>query len=529
MSDEEDAADPTRTSSRRDRFKGAVARTRTKLTKKNKETATTVDDFLASGAASTSTGRPSVSDSFSFVSDRPSTSQSHHDESHEILRPTTDPVPPPQPSPRRIVVPKIDVSTSQRYPAAQQIEAHNNDHAAPTHLRPEYQGRLPSTSSLAKGRRRARGLSVQFTDRPPIVIGEGGDEAEIPPIEVGRAKARARSVSPPRTSATQGNSGGRIWNRSPLPYLPRSGTASPQQVPPSLQRPPPPPAPGTQDSGGIPSPGLKRVQTGMIGATPSPISESKQAMDKEFEMSMGISSAHTNTPSSTVSTAEGPTILAPKPIRPPVAVPNVAEIPEPHELKREHGTKSLRNKFVVGEGDALRSARQDQSPIHPPGGSDEDFSPPPGPPPGKQPSRHGPLPPTTQYQGQGFAPPQHPPPGWRQPVQGNPQSQHPPTHRRPPDEELFPPPGPPPERRPVGAPFAPPPAPPAGPPPAPPPPTRNPDDDYMGWVADKPPNAPAHSFPGVDSAGKLAPFPGLDEDQEAKPEKHKKRWFRRGS
>lgn len=544
MSDEEDTGDPTK-NSRRHRLKGAVARTKTKLTKKNKETATTVDDFLAGGKGSSSTGRPSVSDSFSGASAGPPTLLLSHQGGADGLNPA-DSVPPPQPSPRRVVVPRIDVSNSQRFPEAHPLDQHSHDNSESSLLRPAYQGRSQSTSSPAKGRGRARGLSVQFTNRPPIVIGEGGDEAETPPIEVGRAKARARSVSPPRSANSPGR-GSRIWNRSPLQHIHRPGTSSPKPAPQNAPRPqqppaPPPLAPGVRDSGGVPLPGIKRVQTGMIGSTPSPMSESRQAAEKEFEMSMGISPATTNSPAaSLVSTADSATLHAPKPIHPPVAVPNVKEIPILHELKREHGTKSLRNKFESREGDILREARRADSPVSSLY-SDEEFSPPPGPPPGKQspaqaispPSHsspvrqspntgHGPppsLPPPRRPVKDGFAPPPGPPPGHHQ---------GPPPGRRPADEVFAPPPGPPPGRRPPGEPMAHPARLPPGPPPQRLPSQRNPDDEYMGWVPDGVNQTQAPSFPGIDAAGKLAPVPGVDENHDAKPEKHKRRWFRRGS
>lgn len=551
MSDEEDTADPTRKSSRRDRFKGAIARTKTKLTKKDRDSDTTVDDFLSAGRGSTSTGRPSISDTLSLVSERPSTTQSHYHDAneHQYSAPV---IPPPQSSPRRIVVPKIDVSTSQRYPGAQPIQQ-ENEQTQSSLLRPEYQGRARSNSSLAKGRGRARGLSVQFVDRPPIIIGEGGDEAETPTIEVGRAKARARSVSPQRSDGATSKAS-RIWNKSPLQYIPRPGSLSPKPLPQQAQQ----PSTARPGQGSLPSPGIKRVQTGMIGASPSPISESRQAMDKEFDMSLGISPATTISTNQTISPQEPPVIHAPKPIHPPVAVPNVREMPVLHDLKSQHGTKSLRDKFTRGEGNALRQRRQDDDDDSPPSANpSQHIVPPPKPSQG--------APPSSQQPQQAFAPPPGPPP-----------------NQRPPDEVFAPPPGPPPAPPPAqtsvrnGYPnqasgvrtdqahyasqppqhaipgrsaangiFAPPSHSPSqrGPPshhPPPPPPVKPqpvrpaPDEEYTGWVRDgarpdaKPaPTVNASHFPGVDLSGKLVPH--FDDEEEATPEKTKKRWFRRGS
>ncbi|KAI9879464.1 MAG: hypothetical protein M1823_006834, partial [Watsoniomyces obsoletus] len=220
MTDEEETADAAKTS-KRDRFKSALSRTKTKLRRKDidQNADDEVEDFLAAGRNSTSTGRPSISDSLTFAdsvatqpSERPSTSGSSTNVRNTQVPYPDAFVPLPQQSPRRIVVPRIDVSNSQRYPTAQpvgQIQPQSNEF-----LRPQYQGRSQSVSSFSKGRGRARGLSVQFTKTPPIVIGEGGDEAQAPTIEVSKAKRRARSVSPTRTPRTTGPIG-RIWSKSP--------------------------------------------------------------------------------------------------------------------------------------------------------------------------------------------------------------------------------------------------------------------------------------------------------------------------
>ncbi|RMD39754.1 hypothetical protein DV735_g5379, partial [Chaetothyriales sp. CBS 134920] len=122
--------------SKRNRLKEVVSRTKTKFTKTAAESPQHDDDveeFLAAGRNSSSTGRPSTSDSFTS-------------------------------------------------------------------------GRPRSASSLSKGTARARGLSVQFTNQPPVIIGEGGDEAQAPPIEISRiaARARARSLSPALTTRDSG-------------------------------------------------------------------------------------------------------------------------------------------------------------------------------------------------------------------------------------------------------------------------------------------------------------------------------------
>lgn len=159
-----------------------------------------VNDFLAAGRTSFTSSRPSFGsatvpqseDSSAIYGSRPSTSDSKS-----------------QVSPRRgpPIVPRIDVSTSSRFPNARTVHPDDRlpilDDAqtsprAGSLLAPEYKSRSMSSSSiLSKERRqRVRGLSVGFADAPPVIIGEGGDEAQAPPVEISRAKARARSASP---------------------------------------------------------------------------------------------------------------------------------------------------------------------------------------------------------------------------------------------------------------------------------------------------------------------------------------------
>jgi hypothetical protein len=343
MTDEDETAEPVPGKiSKRDRLKGALNRTKTKLRKRDTTAGTAleddeVEDFLAAGRNSTSTGRPSISDSLRFadsipprseagsVHTRPSTGHSDSSASNirSTLVPVPDPfVPPPQQSPRRFQVPRIDVSNSQRYPGAQPMPPpiHQDPNRSEL-LQPQYQARSQSVSSLSKGRGRARGLSVTFTDRPPAVIGEGGDQAEAPPIEISKAHQRARSVSPTPTPRTVGPIG-RLWSRSPILRKP---------LPEKVVSP-------VKEEDDFFNPVVKRTQTGM---SPSPALGSKNALDKEFEMSLSLGSASMNSPGSTIS-PDQPILHAPKPIHPPVAIPSVRE---PQSLKSTIGTKNLRAQY----------------------------------------------------------------------------------------------------------------------------------------------------------------------------------------
>ncbi|KAK5095900.1 hypothetical protein LTR70_003219 [Exophiala xenobiotica] len=225
--------------SKRARLKDALDRTKSKISKvkeerdarkqkqdqdqerpisqSNSNLSDDVDDFLSAGRpsfASQQSQRPSVGSDFrptldtSSPSPRPSTSDSQS-QSH--------------PSPRRVLpipIPRIDVSASSRFPNAKGVHisasvpqpgsaAISSDSTRTgSLLKPEYKSRSQSASALASAERKARirGLSVGFVDVPPVIIGEGGDEADAPPVEISRAKTRARSASPqglrPYTNAT---------------------------------------------------------------------------------------------------------------------------------------------------------------------------------------------------------------------------------------------------------------------------------------------------------------------------------------
>ncbi|KAK5091293.1 hypothetical protein LTR05_001475 [Lithohypha guttulata] len=198
-------------STRRGRLKDALNRTKTKLNKVREERGVKkqtrdqdkpdyqlnddVNDFLAAGRASfASSLRPSIVEDSSIASPRPSTSDSNV-----------------QASPRRgppKTIPRIDVSNSMRFPNAKDVNPDAlvesgglgfGTARSTSLLKPEYQTRSQSASSLVSGKRkdRSRKLSVGFVATPPDIIGEGGDEAQAPPVEISRAKqARARSASP---------------------------------------------------------------------------------------------------------------------------------------------------------------------------------------------------------------------------------------------------------------------------------------------------------------------------------------------
>lgn len=346
--------------SKRGRLIDALNRTRTKLhhvreereAKKHSKDAQQpefkldddVNDFLAAGRTSFTSSRPSIGSvtvlpsedssaayASSTGSPRPSTSDSKS-----------------QVSPRRgppIAVPRIDVSGSSRFPNARTV--HPDDRLPSPEsdaqssaqsgslLAPEYKSRSMSSSSiLSKERRqRIRGLSVGFADAPPVIIGEGGDEAQAPPVEISLAKARARSASP-QGRKTYPDPTPQVGGRIPIPTR------------------------GISDNGAagfVPRP-LARVQTGAVGSfvkeprgphddelftsvnNQSPIVEQQPPLPtrnqtsfqpigrlntgtldlaKEFEMTLGMNSSNENSPVTRRQPQQMTELVAPKPQRAP--------------------------------------------------------------------------------------------------------------------------------------------------------------------------------------------------------------------
>lgn len=303
--------------SKRDRLKGAISRTKIKIDKlkedreARKQTeekkseafqlSDDVNDFLSAGRVST-------------ASDRPSTGSTASVEADKFSAPTTHSVPSIQyprlaHPPRRKPVPKIDVSVPSRFSGAQLVtEGYppDNDTLRPiggTYLNPGSRPRS-SQSSISHGiseerRARIRGLSVGFAEVSPVVIGEGGDECEMPVTEISRIKARARSESPGRRRPYTGTiADGYQALRTPLSRLPTGfGGQSEAPGPSLLQR--------TADRPAL----LQRVSSN--GHVPAPVQRAELAgheLQKEFEMTLG-SYGHVRNPSLQ--------IVAPKPLHPP--------------------------------------------------------------------------------------------------------------------------------------------------------------------------------------------------------------------
>lgn len=93
------------------------------------------------------------------------------------------PAPPPGPP----LLAKLDISKATRYPNA--LSVHNSQQSLPLRV-----------VSQSRQIRRNKGLVVRFVDTFPDIIGEGGDECEVPTKEIGRR----RPARPPAVTSIAG-------------------------------------------------------------------------------------------------------------------------------------------------------------------------------------------------------------------------------------------------------------------------------------------------------------------------------------
>lgn len=120
-----------------------------------------------------------------------------------------------QPFPAARLPPKIDVSVSQRWPGAAQsptAAVDVNVTRTNSHNHNKYSNSNNGSTAVAgpgglkKRRRRCEGLRVRFCDRPPSVMGEGGEEAEAPTMEISLYRARSNSSASQFTDGADGGS-----------------------------------------------------------------------------------------------------------------------------------------------------------------------------------------------------------------------------------------------------------------------------------------------------------------------------------
>ncbi|KAL0938970.1 uncharacterized protein CTRU02_205580 [Colletotrichum truncatum] len=94
---------------------------------------------------------------------------------------------------------KLDTTSATRYPQALSVASHSQQSLTlPIHSArsPAQSPGLPPPRSPRRNNR--KGLNVRFVDSYPEIIGEGGDESEIPAIEVSRNKKQRPPPSPHR-------------------------------------------------------------------------------------------------------------------------------------------------------------------------------------------------------------------------------------------------------------------------------------------------------------------------------------------
>ena len=85
-----------------------------------------------------------------------------------------------------ISIPRIDTSAASRWPAAVDVTQSSGS---------QYQGRNQRSTDPPRVKK-GKGLSVKFTSADPVIIGEGGDESEMPPRVISQLKARSLQTLP---------------------------------------------------------------------------------------------------------------------------------------------------------------------------------------------------------------------------------------------------------------------------------------------------------------------------------------------
>lgn len=107
-------------------------------------------------------------------------------------------------TPRGVPTPRLDVP--HRWPAPQDVLNATSPVSNPSPTADQYQSvTLPRPPKKSRAR---KGLKVTFADKGPEVIGEGGDESELPTIEISLCRNRRRSKS-----------AGEVADDSKPPYL----------------------------------------------------------------------------------------------------------------------------------------------------------------------------------------------------------------------------------------------------------------------------------------------------------------------
>lgn len=229
MTDEQDGLDASlgkRKLTKRERFRGAVQRGVNKVKRSDEESAKDgqfslnddVKEFLAFRspyAAQSSSQEVQTPDT-----KLPTTPPSQGDADEFLRTPDPSDVLPHFPTLSRdpLPVPRIDVTKSPRFPQARDLTVANDEgDIVPA----------PQIADDARGppRRKARpkGLAVRFSNNPPLIIGEGGDEAEAPTMYLMQTRTRSKSdASMPERQQHPGQSPPSHITRKPVASTPQS-------------------------------------------------------------------------------------------------------------------------------------------------------------------------------------------------------------------------------------------------------------------------------------------------------------------
>ena len=230
MTDEQDGLDASlvkRKLTKRERLRGAVQRGVSKVKKSDDESTrdgefTLNDDVKEFLAFRSPYSKPAAVPPSTPDSQRRDTSPSTPPPSKSDIDDfphKTDPsdVLPHFPTPSRdpLPVPRIDVNKSPRFPHARDLLGENDNVDTISGWRIQ-----DDSGSPPRRKARRQGLAVRFSDNPPIIIGEGGDDAEEPTIYLLDKFARSRSDAPiPEPQQYLG--------QVPLQQIPRKPVPSP--------------------------------------------------------------------------------------------------------------------------------------------------------------------------------------------------------------------------------------------------------------------------------------------------------------
>jgi hypothetical protein len=206
MTDEQDRVDASlvkRKLTKRERLRGAVQRGVSKVKKSDEESTRNgqfslsddVKDFLALRSPDS---KPAAVPSTNLQSQdhdaKPATAPASKADTHELPH-TTDPsdVLPHFPTLSRdpLPVPRINVATSPRFPHARELVEEKDNADMVSDLRIQDDSRSPP-----KRKARRKWLAVRFSDNPPTIIGEGGDDAEAPTMYLSHTRSRSTSDAP---------------------------------------------------------------------------------------------------------------------------------------------------------------------------------------------------------------------------------------------------------------------------------------------------------------------------------------------